>query len=357
MSQTSTSPRDAAAPTFLMPAEGDPHDRTWMAWPGGGYTLGDSPADAEEARATWAAVANAIAGFEPVIVLVPHDELPHARRLLSAEIETVEAELDDAWMRDIGPTFVHDGEGGIAAVDWVFTGWGRQSWASWEKDARIGRRVAELAGVPVIASDLANEGGGIHVDGRGTVLATRTVQLDPGRNPRITEAEVEAEFARTIGATTTVWLPRGLTRDSERYGTRGHVDIVATLTAPGRMLLHAQPAEEHPDAAAMREIRAALDEARDSSGATFEITELPAPRTLTDADGPVDWSYVNHSLVNGGVVACAFDDPNDERAVELLRAAYPGREVVTVDARPLFDRGGGIHCITQHQPSPRSLGS
>jgi len=340
-----------------MPAEGDPHERTWMAWPGGGYTLGDTPAEAEQARVTWAAVANAIADFEPVIVLAPVGELPHARRLLAASIDVVEAELDDAWMRDIGPTFVHDGAGGISAVDWVFTGWGRQSWASWEKDALIGRLVAELAGVPVIASELANEGGGIHVDGRGTVLATRTVQLDPGRNPGITETEVEAEFTRTIGATTTVWLPRGLTRDSERFGTRGHVDIVATLSAPGRMLLHAQPDASHPDAAAMREIRAALDDARDAESRAFEITELPAPRTLRDAEGPVDWSYVNHSLVNGGVVACAFDDPNDEQAVELLRAAYPGREVVTVDARPLFDRGGGIHCITQHQPSPRSLAS
>ena len=92
--------------------------------------------------------------------------------------------------------------------------------------------------------------------------------------------------------------------------------------------------------------------ARSARPATPPATR-PAPRTLTDAEGPVDWSYVTHSLVNGGVVACAFNDPNDDQAVELLRAAYPGREVVTVDARPLFDRGGGIHCITQHQPSAR----
>jgi agmatine/peptidylarginine deiminase len=338
--------------TPWMPAEGDPHERTWMAWPGGGYTLGDSPAEAGQARAAWAAVANAIADFEPVVVLAPAHEMTHARRLLAASIDLVEAVLDDAWMRDIGPTFVHDGAGGLAAVDWVFTGWGRQSWASWERDAQIGRHVAELAGVPVIASELANEGGGIHVDGRGTVLATRTVQLDPGRNPGISPADVEAEFARTIGAETTVWLPRGLTRDSERFGTRGHVDIVATLTAPGRMLLHAQPDESHPDAEAMREIRLALNDAVDAAGRPFEITELPAPRTVRDAECPVDWSYVNHALVNGGVIACSFHDPNDAPAVELLREAYPGRDVVTVDARPLFDRGGGIHCITQHQPTP-----
>jgi len=82
----------------------------------------------------------------------------------------------------------------------------------------------------------------------------------------------------------------------------------------------------------------------------LEVVALPAPRALRDAEGWVDWSYVNHSLVNGGVIAGTFDDAADDEALDILRAAYPGREVVGVDARELFARGGGIHCITQHQP-------
>jgi agmatine deiminase len=94
-----------------------------------------------------------------------------------------------------------------------------------------------------------------------------------------------------------------------------------------------------------------LAEAVDAQGKPFDIVDLPAPAALRDAEGFVDYSYVNHVLVNDGVIACSFDDPRDADAVAVLREAYPGREVVTVDARPLFARGGGIHCITQQQPA------
>ena len=204
-----------------------------MAFPSAGYSLGDTDQARHEARATWSAVAHAVAEFEPVTVVVDPNERAAADRYLSSAIEIIEAPLNDAWMRDIGPTFVHASDGSVSAVDWVFNGWGAQDWAQWDRDARIGRLVAEAAGVPVIDSDLVNEGGGIHVDGEGRVLLTDTVQLDPGRNPGLTRADVEAELARTLGATHAVLLPCGLTRDSERFGTRGHVDIVAAITAPG----------------------------------------------------------------------------------------------------------------------------
>jgi agmatine deiminase len=197
-----------------------------------------------------------------------------------------------------------------------------------------------------------NEGGGIHVDGEGTVLLTETVQLDPRRNPYADKQRVEAEMARTIGATTAVWLPRGLTRDYDDFGTNGHVDIVATIVSPGRLLLHDQQNPDHPDHAVTRELRTLLSEQTDAAGRRFEVIGLPAPSTLTDDEGPVDWSYVNHLVTNDGVVACGFgDEKADAAARGILADAYPGRRVVTVDARPLFDRGGGIHCITQQQPA------
>jgi len=327
-----------------MPAEGDPHVRTWLAWPTSGYTLGADAASAEAARLAWAAVANAVSEFEPVTVVVDPRDREIAPRYLAAAIEFVEAPLDDAWVRDTGPTFVLGGDGRLGAVDWVFNGWGGQDWASWGKDSRLAGLIAERAGAQLVPSTLTNEGGGIHVDGRGTVLLTATVQLDPGRNPGWSIAEVEAELARTVGATRAIWLPRGLTRDSERYGTRGHVDIVATMPEPGRVLVHAQRDPAHPDHVVSAEaVRILADEG-------LEVVALPAPRELRDADGWVDWSYVNHALVNGGVVAGTFDDPADEEALDILRTVYPGREVVGVDARELFARGGGVHCVTQHEP-------
>jgi agmatine deiminase len=98
-------------------------------------------------------------------------------------------------------------------------------------------------------------------------------------------------------------------------------------------------------------LRRELAEATDAHGRAFEVVDLPAPDVLRDDDGWVDYSYVNHALVNGGVIACAFDDPRDADAAAILRDAYPGREVVSVDARAIFALGGGIHCITQQQPA------
>jgi agmatine deiminase len=189
------------------------------------------------------------------------------------------------------------------------------------------------------------------VDGEGTVLVTETVQLDPGRNPGLTKPEIEAELARTIGSKHVVWVPRGLTRDSERFGTRGHVDIVAAIPSPGTLLVHSQQDPAHPDFEVSREIISFLSATRDAAGREWNIIEVPAPTALTDAEGFVDYSYINHVVVNGGVIACTFSDPNDEKALRILADAYPGRRVVGIDARELFARGGGIHCITQQQPA------
>ncbi|TFC29910.1 agmatine deiminase family protein [Cryobacterium sp. TMT1-3] len=341
--------------TWRMPAETAPQDRVWMAFPAGGYTLGDTAAEADEARRTWAAVAHAIVDFEPVTMVVDPSAQADATRYLSAAIEILEAPLNDSWMRDIGPSFVHDADGRLGAVDWTFNGWGDQEWASWDLDASIGRFVAEAAGAAVVGSSLVNEGGGIHVDGEGTVLATTSVQLDPARNPGATHASVEAELRRTIGAEHVVWLPRGLTRDHTRFGTRGHIDMVAALPSAGTILLHAQNDPAHPDYPLTRELRALLADAHDAAGRSFTIIDLPAPAVVRDDEGFVDYNYVNHLVVNGGVIACGFgDDRADAQARDVLAATYPGRRVVSVEARPLFTRGGGIHCITQQQPSQRA---
>lgn len=360
-----TSPSDhradgAPEPRWRMPHEGDPHERTWMAWPTGGYTLGDTLEEAEEARDAWAAVANAVAGAEPVTMLVDPSQREHAVRRLASEVELVDCPLDDAWMRDIGPSFAvrerEDGSRELGAVCWRFNGWGQQAWASWRHDAEVGRIVSELAGATCVDASIVNEGGGIQVDGEGTVLLTRTVQLDPGRNPGASEAEIEAGMARTIGAETAIWLSGGLARDSEEFGTRGHVDLVAAFAEPGRVLVHEQRDDRHPDHRIAARLRAELEAARDARGRALELLPLPAPRQVSDAEGWVDWSYVNHLVANGMVIACAFDDPADAEAAAILREAYPGREIVAVDARPLFARGGGIHCITQQQPKVERSG-
>ncbi|GAA5030857.1 agmatine/peptidylarginine deiminase [Microbacterium fluvii] len=338
---------------WRMPAETAPHERIWMAFPREGHTLGDTAALRDEGYAAWTAVATAVAGFEKLTMLVDPSELARARRMLPGEVEIIEAPVDEFWMRDHGPTFVVDDETGrLGAVDWIFNGWGAPDWADWRLSAEHARLIAAETGAELVSSLLVNEGGGIHVDGEGTVLLTETVQLDPHRNRFADRARVEAEMARTIGATHAVWLPRGLTRDYDDMGTNGHVDIVATIPSPGRLLLHDQRDAAHPDHAVSAELRALLAEQTDAAGRRFEIVDLPAPETVRDDEGFVDWSYVNHLVVDGGVIACGFgEEQADAAARAILAEAYPGREVVTVDARPLFARGGGIHCITQQQPA------
>lgn len=330
--------------SWSMPPEWHPHDRTWMAFPSNGYTLGTSEADQEAARKTWAAVANAVADFEPLTMVINPGDEAVAKRLLSGEINRISLPLDDAWMRDIGPTFVVQ-DGMLAGVDWIFNGWGASEWASWERDSKIARLILEEIGVKRIESKLVNEGGGIHVDGAGTVLLTKTVQLGKERNPCWTKQQVEAELNERIGAKRTVWIERGLTRDYDEFGTKGHIDIVACFRPDGKVLFHNQTNRDHPDWAVGREVAATLRE----NG--LEAIPVAAPGVLKDSEGFVDYSYINHYVVNGGVILCGFGDEYADRAAkEVMEDSYPGRDVKLVDARELFARGGGIHCITQQQP-------
>jgi agmatine deiminase len=341
--------------TWMMPAETAPHDRIWMAFPRAGESLGATPAEEDAGYGAWAKVANTVAEFEPVTMVADPSEVQRARTMLSSDITIEVAPLDDFWMRDFGPTFVLDEDGRLGAVDWIFNAWGAPDWATWDNDREIARFVAKRTDAQLVSSTLVNEGGAIHVDGEGTVLVTETVQLDPGRNPYTDKARVEAELARTIGARHVIWLPRGLTRDYEKFGTRGHVDMVAAIPRPGTLLLHRQDDPSHPDFAVSRDLRAFLETTRDAAGREWEIIDLPAPQTVRDDAGFVDWNYVNHLVVNDGVIACGYgEEQADSAARDILAEAYPGRTVVTVDAREILARGGGIHCITQQQPMART---
>lgn len=346
------------AATGSMPAEWEAHDGTWMAFPPPNETFGEvgSPT-LDRARAAWTNVARTIARYEPVTVLADPRDATAAREWLGDGITVMEVPLDDAWLRDSGPTFIHRPDGSLAAVDWIFNGWGAQEWAAWGNDQEVARAVSAEAGVPVRPSSLVNEGGGFHVDGEGTILLTETVQLDPGRNPGATKESVEAEIHAALGTTKAIWLPRGLTRDYDEFGTRGHVDIVAAFAGPGTVLLHRQDDPAHPDYEVYLELRSVLAGEVDAKGRPLRIIDVPAPTVLQDEEGFVDWSYINHYVANNAVVLCAFDDPNDAIAAGILERAYPGRTVELVDARDIFAFGGGIHCITQQQPAPAPKGA
>jgi len=328
--------------TWKMPAEWEKHERTWLSFPASEYAT-----PAEESYLAWSAVANAASEYEPVIVLVDPKQEAIAKKHLSGEITTIICELDDSWLRDNGATFVVNTESEkLGATDWRFNGWGALEFADYQKDDLVAAFMAECAEAELIRSELVNEGGGIHVNGNGLLLATETVQLGAERNPDWTRAEVDQELKDRLGVIDIVWIRRGLTRDYETYGTKGHIDIVACFANEQTILMHDQQDQNHPDYVVSHEVSARLSELKD-----INLIKVPAPKIRKDSRGFVDYSYINHYVLNGAVLLCAFDDPHDQVAKGILEDAYPGREIRLIDARPIFARGGGIHCITQQQPA------
>lgn len=347
-----STPRTAG---FSMPPEWAPHERTWMEFPPvNDYFAPGNDNTIDHYREAWMAVTNAVARFEPVSLICNVGDADCARTLVApdvaANITLYEAPITDAWFRDSGPTFLTHPDGRLGATHWAFNSWGHPEIDS-RDEAHVGAFAAGIAGAELFTSPMVNEGGGIHVDGEGTVLMTRTVQLDPLRNPDWLPERAATEVTTYIGAEKAVWVPRGLTVDYGNFGTRGHIDIVAAFVRPGVVVAHSQLDSKHPDFEVCAENLAVLRAATDAKGRPLEVIEIPAPRQGKDGDGFNDWSYINHYVCNGAVILCSFDDPNDDQAASILADQYPDREIVMVDARSIFECGGGIHCITQQQPA------
>lgn len=327
-----------------MPAEWEPHDRCWMAWPcrREGWRRGLAAA-----RAAVAGVVRRIAGFEPVALLVRPADLEEARRLTGGIATLVPAALDDSWTRDIGPTFVIDPEGTLAGVDWGFNAWGLV-YEGFAADARVARLILDRAGARRIVGPQILEGGAIHTDGEGTLLTTEQCLLDPKRNPHLSKADIEANLRQTLGIETVIWLPRGLAGDE----TLGHVDNLCCFSGAGHVLLPACTDPADPDRAVLAEARAVLQQAVDARGRRLTVTDLPMPPRRWDAEGrPMALSYVNFYLANGAVVMPGFDPATDAAAERVLAGAFASRRVVVVPGGGIAEGGGNIHCITQQQPS------
>ncbi|SDH49101.1 agmatine deiminase family protein [Roseospirillum parvum] len=339
-------PRDLG---YRMPGEFEPHTRTWMSWPCNPATYSDRWM--AEARAAHARVAQAIAAFEPVSVLVPPELIGGARDLLGSDnIELVECPLDDSWLRDNGPGFLV-GPGGLAAVDWGFNGWGHFI-EDYGADARAGRAVIAAAGARRFPGPMILEGGSIHVDGEGTLITNRECLLNDNRNPHLEVADIERFLAEYLAVDTVIWLDEGLENDD----TDGHIDNVCAFAAPGVVLIGSAGAPADENTRRMAHNRDLLKAATDARGRRLQVIEVPQPAIRTEypegaaASGRMSLSYINFYICNGGVIVPRFGDPNDDPAAEVIGAAFPGRQVVQVDSRVVAHGGGNIHCITQQQP-------
>jgi len=333
---------------FIMPAEYEPHERCLIAWPtrtreywGDHYML---------AQHTYAAVAQAIARFEPVTVVARPGEGVAARSYCgSGDIEVVELPLDDSWIRDSGPNFVRHPSGEVAMADFAFNSWGER-YLPYDDDARIGERLAELFGVRRYGTPMILEGGSITVDGEGTLITTESCLLHPSRNPGMTQAEIEQQLKDFLGVDKVIWLKSGLGLEEDK-DTDGHVDGVAAFIGPARVLLHMVRDTAHPDFADLQENRRRL-ETTDALGRPLEVVELDLRSDPVPIGGRgIVETYVNFYQANGAVIVPTAGLPEDLRALERLREIFVGRQVVGVPTPVVGYGGGGIHCITQQVPA------
>ena len=328
---------------FYMPAEWVEHSCCWMAWPcREGFW-----ANQEGTQRTYANVANAIARFEPVKMLAPADNLEAARALLNDGVEILEMVIDDSWARDSGPNFLVNAAGELAGSNWEFNAWG-DKYRPYDQDALMGSRILELAGVREYPSKLVAEGGGITVDGEGTVITTETCFLNQNRNPNWTRAEVEAELCRTLGAEKVIWIPGDVT-DTE---TDGHIDGIAAFIEPGRVLVEVNSDTTDPHYEIGQINAAALKNQKDARGRELQLEFIQEGIYHPGVWNGGCSSYVNSYLANGAVIVSGYGYEHDDAAVETYRKLYPQREIVQVQIHDIAVGGGGVHCITQQQPIP-----
>lgn len=338
-----------AALGFAMPPEWEPHAATLMAWPCRRELWGDR---LDEVKRDYAAVARAVAAFEPVLMACRSGTAAEVRDRCggtAATIETLEIPLDDSWARDSGPIFVRDRRGEVVAVRFRFNAWGDR-WHPYADDALLPSRVAAHLGMRCFEAPLVLEGGAIAVDGEGSLLTTEQCLLNPNRNPGVPREDIERVLRDFLGAERVIWLPFGHHLDDGPEGTDGHVDGVAGFVAPGTVYLEAVADASDPGHATGAANLERLRASRDARGRTLRVRVL-------DPGADPDLSYANHCVVNGGVIVPVSGRDGrpateaDERALAFMVALYPGRQVVPVPGEVLHFGGGGPHCITQQIPA------
>ena len=351
-----------------MPAEFAPQDGVLLVWPVRPGSWGKDPAAAQRAFCN---IMREAAKSERVYLLADAAHLDEARAQAGEYATILEIETDDAWARDIGPTFVTDGNE-VRGVSWHFNAWGGTVdglYADWAKDDAAAERVCRSIGADCYdAGDFVLEGGSICSDGEGTLLVTEACLLSAGRNPKLTKAQIEKKLFDYLGVEKVLWLPRGIYNDE----TNEHVDNVCAFIRPGEVVLAWTDDETDPQYALSRADYDYLAQETDAHGRKLSIHKLPIPDQpvcVTEADmanyvfepgedarqagDRLAASYVNFYFTNDAILLPQFGGENassDARAIEIVRKLCPERRIVPISARDILLGGGNIHCVTQQLP-------
>ena len=345
-------------PAFKMPAEWWPHRATWISWP---HHEPDWPGKIGPIPWVYAEIARVLAGHEQVEILCHSaDVAAAAQAALDAHgverqrtrLHTVES--DRVWLRDSAPTGVHDAAGRVALLNWAFNGWAKYD--NWQRDAGVGEAIAAATGLPRVeprrspgGDRIVLEGGGIDVNGEGTMLVTEEWLLsdEQVRNPGLSREDYEAVFREWFGVDRTIWLGEGCVGDD----THGHVDDIARFVAADTVVLAVEedPADENHGRSIdnLRRLQLAAGDR------PLRIVQIPFPRPVTMNGERLPASYANFYIANGVVLVPTFNDANDRMALNTIAELMPAHRIVGIHAVDLVWGLGTIHCLTQQEPAPR----
>ena len=367
MTPRSSTSKLPAARGYRMPAEWEPHESTWLAWP---HLRGDWPGKFEPIPWVYAEIIRNLARHERVDLIVNTET---AERRARAVLEQADALSDNVcfhrwrtdriWTRDSGCIFLtppaDHADSGLRALHFRFNGWAK--YPNYKLDEKIGARMAKAAGARVVrpvSVDPFNEdhrvvleGGSIDVNGCGTLLTTEECLLSTTqqRNPPMDRAAYEQLFADYLGAPSVIWLESGIAGDD----THGHVDDVTRFVAPNTVVTMVEPNERSENYAALHANLGRLKNARTADGEKLAIVEIPMPRPVVFEGRQLPASYANFYIANGAVLAPVFNDPNDRIALNALAELFPAREIVPIYCGDLIWGFGALHCMTQQQPGKR----
>jgi len=350
---------------YRMPAEWEPHEATWLAWP---HNPEDWPGKFQSIPWLYAEIVRLIAARERVHLIVEDAAMERrVRGMLSragASFDQVSFHrwpTDRGWTRDSGPIFVKKGgvrnaEGKIAITNWRFNAWAKYD--DWHLDEKIPGRVAKLLGLQAWRPEveltdgrthrLALEGGSIDVNGEGLLLTTDECLLSEvqQRNPGVGRDQLERAFRDYLGVEQVIWLGRGIAGDD----THGHVDDIARFVGPRTIVYVLERDTSDANHAPLAENLARLKAARTPDGRQLTLVELPMPRPVVFRGQRLPASYANFYVANGLVMVPTFHDANDRAALNILAEVFPDREVIGVHSVDLIWGLGALHCMTQQQP-------
>jgi agmatine deiminase len=355
-----------------MPAEWEPHEATWLAWP---HYRDDWPGKFEPIPWVYAEIIRHLGRHERVELIV--NDLAsekRARKVLdraNALCENVRFRrwpTNRVWTRDSGCTFVKpnpvrpDSQGRLspsvskddelAAVKWRFNAWDK--YPNYQSDEKIGSLMAKAAKAHEVRPMLGKqrvvlEGGSIDVNGQGTLLTTEECLLSEvqQRNPKMRRNDYEKVFAEYLGIKNVIWLGSGIAGDD----THGHVDDITRFVAPDTVVTAVETNPDDPNYEPLRENIRRLRAAANQDGKPLALIELPMPAPVIFEGRRLPASYANFYIANGVVLVPVFNDANDRIALDTLADVFPDREVIGIYSGDLIWGFGAMHCMTQQQPS------